>query len=1095
MCLVIYCIVPMINLKLYTSNRLEILAEQLATVLSTPLASPMEPEIIVVQSQGMERWVSMELARHFGICANTKFPFPNTFIHDMIQQVIPDSPDESLFDPQFMTWKIMKLLPVFIDQPGFESLNHYLGKSRFDLKYYQLSERIADIFDQYVLYRRELIFRWEQGKEDHWQAMLWRELVRGDEKTHRAALAKKFIRLLQDPAKGIDYFPQRISVFGISALPLFHIQILAAISRFTEVNFFLMNPCQDYWLDDLSDREIKRATVTYREQNIPEEELHLEKGNILLVSMGTLGRDFLAMIYDFEVEELSDFKEPGDVRLLLHIQSEILNRREKNESSTKIAIAESDFSIQLHSCHSPMREIETLQNQLLKMFEQNPGLLPRDVLVMAPDIEIYAPYIQAVFDLPFNDPRRIPFSITDRNVRKESQVIETFLAILDLWDSRFSAAQVMTILESPAVSSKFNFSKADLDLVRTWISATRIRWGIDENYRQARGLPGTSENSWRAGLDRLLMGYALPGQHEEMFADILPYNHIEGSQTIVLGNVLEFTDRLFTTVESIGKSRTLEGWLKFLQGLINLFFEPDEETQKELIIIWRALSDLVDIQQKTGFVEKIDIQVIKNYLTNRFEKEGHGFGFMTGGVTFCAMLPMRSIPFKVICLIGMNDTAYPRQEKSLGFNLITKYPQPGDRSRRKDDRYLFLEALLSARETLYISHVGQSIQDNSLIPPSVLVSELLDYIETGFEIPGKNILNHIIVKHRLQAFSPEYFKENQNLVSYSKENYEAARRLIESRQSPISFITRGLSAPDETWKEISIADLCNFFLNPSKYLLNKCLGIHLEEDVSILDESESFQIENLDKYMLEQNLVEKKLLGHELTEFYKATKASGLLPHGTVGDCVYEDMSRGIESFVQYTQQYIQAKPLKPINVDLKIDAFKLKGRIDGIYPENLLRYRYAKIKATDRLRIWIYHLILNSIALDNYPDTSLLVGLNPDSQDSQWAAWQYSSLEDGQHILARLLGIYWQGLVTPVHFFPETSWEYANRVLEKNKSHEDALKYARNVWTGSDYNRGEREDLYYQLCFSNDDPINEKFSDMAIEIFRPLIESQTKIP
>jgi exodeoxyribonuclease V gamma subunit len=1084
----------MTNVNLYTSNRLEILAEKLAEVLSAPLSSPMAPEIIVVQSKGMERWISMEIARHIGICANVKFPFPNAFIYDMIGKVIPDLPEELPYDPKFLTWKIMKFLPTFIEIPGFESIKNYLDKGGFDLKRFQLAERIADLFDQYLLYRPDWIFRWEKGEDDHWQAVLWSSLVKGNEKFHRAALGKKFVEMLQQSTFQVTDFPQRVSVFGISSLPLFHIQILAAISEFTEVHLFLMNPCREFWFDILSDREIKRVTDQHCDRSVSDENLHAEKGNSLLASMGTLGRDFLGMIYDFEIQEISAFEEPVENNLLSRLQSGILNLNEKNESNLKSLIAEHDYSIQIHSCHSPMREIEVLQDQLLKMFEQNPNLLPRDILIMTPEIEIYAPYIQAAFGLPGDDSRRIPFSITDRKIRKESQVIETFLAILDLWNSRFGAAEVMTIIESPIVRRKFDLSEGDIDLIRRWISDTRIRWGIDENQRLAMGLPAMAENTWRAGLNRLLLGYALPGRDEKMFADILPYDHIEGNETSVLGNFLEFMNKLFQTAEAINHTRTLQEWAEFLQGIVEKLFESDPDTESEFLVIWRSLNDLANIQQKTEFSEKVDVQVIKNYLTHLFEKESFGYGFMTGGVTFCAMLPMRSIPFKVICLIGMNDTAYPRQEKRLGFDLMAKHPRPGDRSRRKDDRYLFLESLLSAREKLYISYVGQSIQDNSTIPPSVLVSELLDYIEAGFEISGKNILNHVITKHRLQAFSPEYFKGNQKLFSYSNEHYQAAKKLIEPRQLPVSFISNGLLPPGDEWKSIDVADLCRFFVNPTKYLLNKRLGIYLKEEISVLDESEAFEIQSLDRFLLEQNLLEKKLDGEELREFFKVTRAAGALPHGTVGDIVYENLSRNIERFVLQIKQYIQPAPLEPLDVDLQIDDFKLSGKIGGIYPERLLRYRYAKIRCKDRLSTWIYHLILNCLEIKNYPRISVLIGLNPDSKDDQWEAWQFLSIENNQQLLEKLLEIYWLGLVKPIHFFPESSWEYAYRILEKNKSDNDAMKNARHEWMGSDYNRGESEDLYYQLCFSKTDPIDDEFKELAVEIFKPLIAFQDRI-
>ena len=454
-----------------------------------------------------------------------------------------------------------------------------------------------------------------------------------------------------------------------------------------------------------------------------------------------------------------------------------------------------------------MREIEVLQDRLLEMFQTDPTLLPRDILVMTPDIKTYAPFIQAVFSIPKDDPRWIPFSIADRGVREESKVIDSFLNLLDLHGSRLGASQVLGVLESPSVQKRFGLSEADLELIHRWVRETGIRWGIDGESRGRLGLPGFQENTWRAGMERMLLGYAMPDQDGQMFAGILPYDRIEGGDASVLGNFLGFVERLFVSVKELDELRTLEEWSAFLAALLEEFFLPDEETARDVKVIRQTLHDLAGKQALSGFNEKIGLDVIKSYLKTFLEAEGFGFGFLTGGVTFCAMLPMRSIPFKVICLAGMDDDTYPRQTKPLGFDLMAKNPRPGDRSRRNDDRYLFLEAILSAREKLYISYVGQSIQDNSPIPPSVLVSELTDYIRQGFEVPGKETREQIVTKHRLQAFSPDYFKEKGKLFSYSTENFEASQRAIQRREDPVPFISKGLSEPGEEWKTIDLDQL------------------------------------------------------------------------------------------------------------------------------------------------------------------------------------------------------------------------------------------------------------------------------------------------
>ncbi|MDY6989008.1 MAG: exodeoxyribonuclease V subunit gamma [Thermodesulfobacteriota bacterium] len=1082
------------TLRLFTSNRLEILAEALAENLRRPLSSPLAQEIILVQSKGMERWVCAQLAKGHGICANCRFPFPNRFVYELFQKVFEDLPEWSPFDPRILTWKTMKLLPSFITQPGFESLRRYLKGPGEDLKRFQLCERIADTFDQYLLFRPEMILRWQENKEDHWQAALWRALAKGHEGWHRPALAKAFFEALKTDSLKPKDLPQRVSVFGISALPRFHMEILSGISRFVPVNLFLLNPCKEYWGDIVSDWEIKRTLTREGAGDSNAEAFHLERGNSLLASMGKLGRDFFDMINDFNCEEVFSFREPGRASLLSSLQSDILHLREKTASSgDKRAISCDDMSIQIQSCHSPMREIEVLHDHLLDMFEKDSSLRPKDVLVMTPDIDTYAPYIQAVFDVQADDGKRFPYSIADRSARKESEILDTFLAILGLFGSRFGVSQVLAILEARAVQRKFGLLEADLSLVRRWVTETRIRWGVDADGRAQLGLPAFSENTWKAGLERLLLGYAMAGEGRYTFKGVLPYDQVEGSAALVLGGLLHFADELFACLESLSQSRTLDQWSETLTGLLDRFFLPEEDEEHEAQVIRRTLKELGDMPRadRSGFDDAVDFSVIKWYLGSRLEKEGFGFGFIAGGITFCAMLPMRSIPFRIICLVGMNGDAYPRQSKPLGFDLMATHPKPGDRSRRHDDRYLFLEALLSARERLYVSYVGQNIKDNTTIPPSVLVSEVMDYIRQGFQIEGRDMADHIVTTHRLQAFSPEYFQKDERLFSYSEANCQAARCLVQHREEPLAFISRGLSDPPEEWETVQLDDLCRFFGNPAKFLLNRRLGIYLEQEASVLDERESFQLKGLEKYLLEKGLLEKGFSGGDLKEQEPIIRASGQLPHGAVGKCLYEEICRGVEGFVRKTEPFVQGPTLRPLDVDLQLSRFRLLGTIGGIYPERLVQYRYAKVTAKDRLRLWIHHVAVNSLKADHYPRTSMLVGLRFQSTDRKWSAWEYGPVQKSEEILLDLLETYWKGLKTPLHFSPESSWAYADRRLKKQAAPDDALHRARSVWLGGDYSRGEGEDDYYRLCFRATDLLDRNFQHTAELIFGPLLAHQ----
>ena len=1077
----------MSGLTLYTGNRLENLADRLAEVLKTPLPSPLTPEIILVQSQGMEKWISLELARRLKICANIHFPFPNHFVTGVFRQVLPDLEETPLFDPEIMAWRIMKILPPLLKKKGFDALLLYLSEGPSDVKLFQLSRRVADLFDQYLLFRPEMIFLWEKGKEDHWQAVLWREMVRGIEKKHRAALQKTFLEKIRSSVVRPEILPRRMAVFGISALPLFHVEMLAALSRFMEVNLFLMNPCREYWGNLLTRRETHKVKERARGKHTPPEYLHLPQGNSLLASLGRLGQDFFEMILNFEPREEEGPVDPGQKTLLNCLQQDILFLRERGSAEGgKKEIDPADLSIQIHSCHSPMREVEVLQDLLLSLFEAHPGLLPKDVMVMTPDIKTYAPYIQAVFSVPPDDPRWIPFSLADRGIRQESPVAEVILGLLDLQGSRFGVSRVMALLESPPVQRRFSLAEEDLELIRRWIADTRIRWGIDRESRKALGLPDYPENTWGAGLERMLLGYALPRREDELFMGILPYDRIEGSEASVLGNFAHLANRLFALEKDLGKPRSLGEWGEFLTRVLDDFFSSDEETERDLLFIRRVLRQFGERQGLSGFDEKINLEVIRSLLKSTLENEGFGTGFITGGLTFCAMLPMRSIPFKVIGLLGMNDDAYPRPTKSLGFDLLAKNPQPGDRSRRNDDRYLFLEVLLSARERLHISYVGQSIQDNSPRPPSVLVSELLDYLEAGYRISGKEIRGQIIRRHRLQAFSPEYFKKSPDgrFFSYSTENFEAARQAQNHLPEGKPFIAQGLPEPPPDWKTVEVRQLIRFFGNPAQFILNQRLGIYLEEEEAIFEETEPFEVKGLDKYVLEQGLVERGAENRSLPATFPAVRAAGLLPHGRPGECFFQKTCRSIEDFLEVLRPYREGGPLAPLEVDLALGEFRVVGRIDGLYPQGLLHFRYAKVKPKDRLRLWIRHLLVNRIGFPGYPDQARLFG-----QDKVRG---YPPVPDSEALLMELLELYWRGLQKPVPFFPHTSWVYAEALWKKKKKAE-ALKISRGVWEGSDFNRGEDQDPYYQVCFEHRDPLDEEFETLAENVFLPVLQCERK--
>lgn len=1072
------------GLKLYTSNRLEALAGKLEEILRVPPASPTAPEIILVQSRGMERWLSLELARRLGICANVRFPFPNHFIEGVFRGVLPDMPGSEAFDPEVLAWRVMGLLPRCLGEEGFEPLKAYLADDGRGFKRYQLSRIIARLFDQYLVYRPDMMLGWESGRERHWQAALWRMLAAESPGSHRAARWKEALARLQRPAAEESTLPGRISVFGISALPPFHLRILDAVARSIDVNLFVMNPCREYWYLIYSDREMRRLVDRLGAAS-PDEALHLERGNSLLASMGALGRDFLRMVYDTGCEEADVSEEPAGDSLLARIQSDILNLRDRGADGEKTAVAAGDDSIQIHACHSPMREVEVLQDRILDLLDRDPSLTPADILVMTPEIETYAPFIEAAFSLPRDDRRRIPFSVADRGMRSQSVLADTFLRLLDLDGSRMGATEVASFLETDALRRRFGLGADDLALIHRWIRDTGIRWGVDGASRRREGLPGFAENTWRSGIDRLLLGYALPARADELFMGILPHEGVAEGEAATLGSFLAFLERLFDFAESLCEPRDLAGWASHLGAALDGFFLPEGDEEDEVQTLRRALGDVALRQGQSGFDGKLCAGVLRAHLEEALQEAGFASGFITGGVTFCAMLPMRSIPFRVVCLIGLDDAAYPRQTPAPGFDLMKESPRPGDRSRRLDDRYLFLEALLSAREKLCISYTGQSIQDNSPRPPSVLVSELLDSIDQGFAIRDvKDIRDAIVVKHRLQAFSPEYF-QGGGLYSYSAENAAAAAAAGSGPGPRRPFIASPLPEPPPAWRTVDVHGLARFFTNPARALLTRRLGIRLDEAGALLADVEPMSIEGLERYELGERLATRCIEGFEAGELMPAARALGSLPPGTPGECWFHELCEGARAFAARLKPHLQGEPLGAVELDRTLGPFRLTGRLQLGLPAGQVHYRYADVRAKDLLRAWIQHLSLSIGAVDRYPGRCVVLG-----KDRGYAL---GPVADGERLLMELLETYWRGLTMPLPFFPETARVYVACLL-KGKADEEALKAAVRVWE-SDRGYAEGQDPYFRFCFGGGKgELGDGFRQLAGAVLRPLLESAEEV-
>jgi len=1057
------------SIKVITSHSLTRLAAALATDLAGSPTPPLGRDTVVVLNPGMARWLSLELAAIRGVAAGLEFPFPNQILDSCFRAVIPGLPDSSAFTRDAMAWRIAARLPSLLARPGFEQAAGYLGTGPDDRKLLQISTTLADLFDQYIMFRPDMVLGWDRGRDDGWQAVLWREISTGCVGQHRASQLQMFREQIRSGRQPVGPLPLRISLFGISYLPPFHLEAFSLLARSTDVVFYLQNPCGAFWGDIVSGKRL--AELALRESSDAEE--YYDTGNPLLSSLGTMGQEFhdLLLEYGFETLDLdSDVAEPGDT-LLQALQNDIRQLRDSGGQDERVTVAPLDRSVWVHSCHGPLREMEVLYDNLLAMFDDLEGLEPRHIVVMIPDIEAYASYIAAVFGAQSGGRPALPFTVADRSIRRENPLMETFERILGLPATRFGVNQILELLESPPVLARFAITPDELATIREWLAETGVRWGLDAGQRAELGFPPFAEFSWQAALDRLFLGYCLEPADDRLFHGILPFADIEGRSALALGKLTEFLQAARTVVERLAGRHNLAAWADILATTALDLISIDDGDDR-LKPLFNALQTLAEAQESSGFDAPISLEAVQETLNGLVEGAGGGFGFLGGRITFCAMLPMRSIPFRVICLCGMNDGIFPRNKRQPGFSLLSGKRRRGDRSLRDEDRYLFLETIISAQERLHISYTGQSDRDNSLIPPSVVVAELLDYVGRGFRVAGSDAAPVILVTHCLQAFSRDYFtgQDDAPLFSFSTEYRDA----LAERQltGPVAqrFIGEPLPDDPELLQRIDVRDLVRFLANPAAVFLAKRLGIRPFNPSEEVEEREPFNLDSLTAYGLRQELVQKILSGTETTDYYETVRARSLLPPLKAGEAAFREALDESLGFAALVSPFM-AQELEPFDVAFTHNAMTLAGPLNNVRGERHLAWRCAAMKAKDRLKVWVEHLILNALAPPGYPRQSLLLCKD--------ISLSLAPLDNAAAILADLLDLYREGLTRPLPFFPQVSWLYLTEGMDKAEAR----------WSGDDHAPApaESSEPSVAICFGDISPLDREFRELSQRVFEPL--------
>ncbi|WP_018989375.1 exodeoxyribonuclease V subunit gamma [Aromatoleum toluclasticum] len=913
------------GLMVIHGNHPEALRDVLVAWMKRHPLAPLENELILVQSNGIAQWLKMALAADeaaggCGIAAALDAFLPSRFVWQAYRAVLGGEavPEVSPFDKPLLVWRLMRLLPALLARDEFAPLARFLSDDEDLRKRHQLAERLADLFDQYQMYRADWLEAWAAGEDvlltarggreplpaaQAWQPALWRALLEDVGPalagSGRAAVHTRFLDAVAGmrDAPRPPALPRRVMVFGISSLPAQTLEVLAAIAQWSQVLLCVHNPCEHYWADIVADKDLLRASGSRhaRRAGMPamlgEEELHLH-AHPLLAAWGKQGRDFIGLLDEHDAGEAREryarrfaevgtridlFAPHGEGSLLHQLQDDIRDLRPLAETRTRWPAVDpaTDTSIRFHVAHGPQREVEILHDQLLAAFNADASLRPRDVIVMVPDIDAYAPHIQAVFGLlDAEDPRSIPFTVADQGLRHHDPLLGAVEKLLGLPQSRVAVSDVLDLLEVPALRARFGIAEDELPLLHRWVRGANIRWGLHAEQRASLGLPdGAEQNSWLFGLRRMLLGYAVgsagdgAGNANEAWQGIEPYDEIGGLDAGLVGPLATLLERLDAAWRGLREAATVEDWCRRLRGLLADFFDPaDASGAYTLQRLESALQAWQEACAAAGLAEALPLSVVREHWLAQIDDSGLSQRFFAGAVTFATLMPMRAIPFRHVCLLGMNDGEYPRTRVPMDFDLMGRDYRPGDRSRREDDRYLFLEALLSARERLHLSWVGRSIHDNTARPPSVLVGQLRDHLAAGWRLAGRDgegagegLLAAITVEHRLQPFSPDYFPADgaaSPLFTYAREwhdGHDGHDGVAGDATAPVPL------PPLEEPEPLTLRELADFLKEPAKVFLRRRLGVYFELPDPASEDHEPFALDALQNWQLQDELIAAQL--------------------------------------------------------------------------------------------------------------------------------------------------------------------------------------------------------------------------------------------
>lgn len=934
-----------LQLLIKGSNSLSLLADKIAEDIGKQTPGIFQPVYIVTQTDGMQSWLKMKLAEKNGIVANIVFLKPNELINK-IYKASGGHYGETL-SPSDIQWLVYKILNDKEIHSSYPELTAYFKKENaFDsMKRISLSRQIADLFDQYQIYRADMLKGWEMGElmnigpEEKWQAELWVRIrkMAGEAFPDKNRISHIITTNLKDKNQQNNLRSQFPAVyfFGTSLITSYHHNILLAVSQYIPIVFYLPNPSPHlYWYEDKTQKQLfyQRKKGIHTDEDLITNPLLLNWGKLIQQTFQLFFKnDEVINAYEDMVAEVKPETLLTSVQNFIHENSIAGKDNEFDDAKLR------DGTITIRSCFSMAREVETLYNYLVELIDKHPGKYSnRDIVVHVTDINKYASYIRAVFD---HAPYPMRYTIADESFTESDTISHALFKILTLEERDFTSENVVQLLSFSTIRRHFQIT--DVNLIRDIVRKANIRHGTEGEIAD-----DSHYVSWKYGLQRIMYGICIKSEDEygEGPLGFFPLDEVESGDANEVIHFVYMVEKLIYFLKQRDGVKSLSEWAEYVYQVIHhLIFDEEEADNIEYRqLIERVRDAVVD---ENLFAEEVSWQVFLCQFLPGLNELTQTYQFARGGITFCSLIPMRSIPFKIVAMLGLDFNKFPRKSSHSGFDLMIKSPRIGDRNIKTNDKHLFLETLLSAGDYLYLSYIGQQIKDNSKKPASILVDELISFIESSSSNPEK-VVPSLFRNEPLHSFSSKY----GHVPGYA--NY-----LLAGQDAIV--IEKETQVEEPSGTVIDFNDLFHFFCNTVEWYYKKNFGISYDNEVVTLPEVENFELGYLEKWELKNELLLQE--PDSMETFISQQKKLGRIP--LKNSAVFEigKVMEEINSIKQLFDEERNNASARVENLELKFDNYVLTASIPFVFDDKVLIPLLSKSKQKYLLKAWLTGLFLSA--------------------------------------------------------------------------------------------------------------------------------------